>query len=57
MQYVLREYTSHYHRERNHQGLDNTIPFPTEEVGRREGEIKTKERIGGLLKFYYRDAA
>ena len=57
LQYVLREYLAHYHQERNHQGLDNTIPFPAEEVGNVEGDIKTKKRLGGLLKYYYRDAA
>lgn len=57
LQYVLREYTAHYHEERNHQGLDNTIPFPFKEVGNTYGNIKCKERFGGLLKYYYRDAA
>ena len=40
----------------NHQGLDNTIPFPTDEVENIEGDIQTKDRIDGLLKYYYRDA-
>jgi transposase InsO family protein len=56
LRYVLREYTVHYHNERNHQGLDNTIPFPSDEVGNYDGNIKCKERLGGLLKYYYRDA-
>jgi transposase InsO family protein len=57
LDYVLREYTAHYHKERNHQGLDNTIPFPSDEVGNSDGNIKCKKRLGGLLKYYYRDAA
>jgi hypothetical protein len=57
LQYVLSEYTAHYHKERNHQGLDNTIPFPSDEVGKSDENIKTKERLGGLLKYYYRGAA
>ena len=57
LQYVLREYTAHYHKERNHQGLDNTIPFPSDKVGNIQGNIKCNERLGGLLKYYYRDAA
>jgi len=38
-------------------GLENTIPFPAEHVGGTVGEIKTKESLGGLLKYYYREAA
>ena len=29
MRAVLREFVEHYHAERNHQGLDNVIPFPS----------------------------
>ena len=53
----IREYLSHYHRERNHQGLENRIVTPSEEVGRIAGRIQCRERLGGLLKYYYRDAA
>ena len=49
--------TAHYHNERHHQGLDNTIPFPSDKVGNIQGNIKCNERLGGLLKYYYRDAA
>ena len=47
----------HYHGERNHQGLGNQIIEPGDEVGRDEGEIRCRERLGGLLRYYYRDAA
>ena len=57
LQYVLREYVAHFHKERNHQGLENTIPFPSEKVGNTKGKIKCNKRLGGLLKYYYRDAA
>ena len=57
LQHVLREYLAHYHKERNHQGLNNTIPFPSETVGIVSGKISKKERLGGLLKYYYRQAA
>jgi len=50
-------YTEFYLHERNHQGLENTIPFPDVSVGSFEGKIKRKERLGGLLKYYYREAA
>jgi len=29
LQHVIREYLAHYHAERNHQGINNVIPFPT----------------------------
>jgi transposase InsO family protein len=57
LQYVLCEYTAHYYNDRNHQELDNTIPFPSDAVGNPEGKIKCKERLSGLLKYYYRNAA
>ena len=53
----ITSYVEHFHQERNHQGLENNIPFHAEHVGKASGEIKTKERLGGLLKYYYRDAA
>ena len=50
-------YLLHYHEERNHQGLENRIIKPGEKVGRREGVIECQERPGGMLRYYYRDAA
>ena len=46
-----------YHAERNHQGLDNELIEPGEEVGAVAGKIECRERLGGLLRYYYRDAA
>ena len=54
---AIREYLIHYHGERNHQGMGNRILVPGEEVGRASGEIETRERLGGLLRYYYRKAA
>ena len=50
-------YLDHYHEERNHQGLENQIIKPGDEVGRDDGDIQCRERLGGLLRYYYRDAA
>ena len=44
-------------KKEHHQGLDNTIPFPSDKVGDAKGNIKCNKRLGGLLKYYYRDAA
>ncbi len=55
--YVIREYLAHYHAERNHQGIENVIPFLDPRLEAREGTIVKAERLGGLLNFYYRQAA
>ena len=57
LQHVIREYLTHYHAERNHQGIDNAIPFPDLRLEAREGTIVKAERLGGLLNFYHRQAA
>ncbi len=54
---AITSFLVHYHSERNHQGLDNTIIDPAEEVGSSQGEVKCRERLGGTLRYYYRDAA
>ena len=56
---TLREYVVHYHVERNHQGKDNVLLFPvaTKAMNHGDGSVGCKERLGGLLKYYYREAA
>jgi len=51
------EYLAHYHAERNHQGLKNRLIDSGEDVGRAGGEVQCRERLGGMLRYYYRDAA
>jgi transposase InsO family protein len=56
--HVLSQYLAHYHAERCHQGLGNVIPFPSRPAANdHEGPIQCRERLGGLLKFYARQAA
>jgi hypothetical protein len=45
--------------ERNHQGKGNVLLFPRNEeiIGSRKGRVRCKERLGGLLKYYHREAA
>ena len=55
---TLNEYVEHYHHERNHQGKGNVLLFPA--VSRNTehaGPIQCRERLGGLLKYYEREAA
>jgi hypothetical protein len=39
------------------QGLANKIIDPGQEVGRTSGEVECRERIGGMLRYYHRQAA
>jgi hypothetical protein len=50
-------FLAHYHRERNHQGPDNRLIDPGQEVGRIAGEVEWSERLGGILRYYDRKAA
>ena len=55
---ALHQYTVHYHEERNHQGKGNRILFPLQPEARRDtGAVRCRERLGGLLKYYEREAA
>ncbi|MGB7846933.1 MAG: integrase core domain-containing protein [Candidatus Acidiferrum sp.] len=55
---ALQQYLLHYHEERNHQGKENQILFPFQTKARRkEGAVRCRERLGGLLKYYEREAA
>jgi Homeodomain-like domain len=56
---ALRHYEVHYHQERNHQGKGNLLlfPSPTRPASRKQGKVRCRERLGGLLKYYKREAA
>jgi len=54
---AVKEYTQHYHFERNHQGLDNQLIEKLSDELRVNGAIERRERLGGVLKYYYRRAA
>jgi putative transposase len=57
LSYVIHQYLAHYHAERNHQGLANQLIAPEPGLGSRSGPVRRRERFGGLLRYYYRDAA
>ena len=54
---VIHEYVEHYHRERNHQGLDNRLLERAPPPANPDTEVHRRERIGGLLNYYHREAA
>ncbi len=52
---AVSEYVEHYHLERTHQGLGNKLIHGVPECP--TGQILRRERLGGLLNSYYREAA
>ena len=54
---ALTEFAAHCHTECNHQGIENIIITPGEEVGRTRGAIQCRDRLGGMLCYYHREAA
>jgi putative transposase len=54
---ALSEYVEHFHAERNHQGKGNVLLFPRDTHICREGPVRSRERLGGLLRYYHREAA
>jgi transposase InsO family protein len=54
---AIREFVAHYHLERNHQGLRNRLIVPIDAVTEKTGPVRKRQRLGGMLNYYYRDAA
>jgi transposase InsO family protein len=54
---AVKEYTEHYHLERNHQGLDNELIDGLIDKRNMDGAVECRERLGGVLNYYYRRAA
>jgi putative transposase len=58
LRHALQEYVEHYQRERPHQSKGNVVLVPTADHGQpRNGPVRCRERLGGLLHFYDREAA
>jgi putative transposase len=47
---------AHYHTERNHQGLANQLISPEPGHPVRAGVVQRRQRLGGMLNYYYRAA-
>ena len=55
---ALKNFCEHYHGERNHQGKANQLLFPRPGLRKGiQGGVRCQERLGGLLKYYHREAA
>ena len=57
LRYVIRSYLIHYHHERNHQGFGNQLIVPESAIENQSGLVVRRERLGGLLSYYHREAA
>jgi transposase InsO family protein len=55
--HTLQHYADHYHTERPHQGKGNVVLMPAARHCARAGPLRCRQRLGGLLKYYHRDAA
>jgi transposase InsO family protein len=53
---ALREYIEHYHQERNRQGLGYRL-IRLRQSAASDGCVRRRQRLGGTLNFYYRQAA
>ena len=53
---ALTDYVAHYHGERNHQGLGNEL-IDGPPIQRTRGPVHRRQRMGGILSYYYRSAA
>ncbi|MHC4515445.1 MAG: integrase core domain-containing protein [Planctomycetota bacterium] len=52
----IHEYVTHYHVERPHQGLGGALIQPANDRAS-DGPVMRRERLGGVLNYYYREAA
>lgn len=54
---AVQNFLVHYHTEKNHQGLSNRLICPNPAHLGASGAIQRRQRLGGMLNYYYRDAA
>ena len=54
---LVSAYAQHYHEERNHQGLQNELITPLRSKYDPDSAVERRSRLGGLLNYYYREAA
>ena len=55
LRHTIAEFVAHYHGERNHQGIGNELIVRALE-SHPERRVRRRQRLGGMLNFYYRAA-
>jgi hypothetical protein len=53
---ALNEFTAHFHSERDHQGKGNVLLFPSPPTTTPRQNVRCRERLGGLPRYYSRAA-
>lgn len=54
---AIHNFVAHYHADRNHKGLANRIISPEAAHLGAAGVVQRRQRLGGMLNYYYRAAA
>lgn len=54
--HLVQEFVHHYRAERNHQGIGNEL-IERSPDRRTYGPVRRRQRVGGILNYYYRSAA
>jgi hypothetical protein len=57
LRHAITQFMTHYHDERNHQRLENRLLRPLWAVGEPDARVKRRQRLGGMLSYYHREAA
>ena len=57
LRHAVKHFMTHYHAERNHQGLGNLLLQPISAPALLNRPINQRQRLGGMLNYYYREAA
>jgi putative transposase len=57
LRHAITQYLSHYHTERNHQGLGNQLLRPHARTDNTFKVVQRRQRLGGMLSYYHRHAA
>jgi putative transposase len=57
LRHAIDQYLTHYHIERNHQGLGNQLLISSVGVDEFCVAVKRRARLGGMLSYYHREAA
>ena len=57
LNHAVKEYMTHYHTERNHQGIENRLINATQSAPPSRQPVRCRDRLGGMLNYYYREAA
>jgi putative transposase len=53
---VVRDYVDYYNRARPHQGIEQRCPIPIDNA-RKDGAVKQRAVLGGIINDYHREAA